>query len=155
METNTNKQIVDTKLVNYFQKTSNHLFIRNGKFFKVMLVQDKQGDNYVVTLEFNEKGCSLDIKPIKYWHCGTVTELIENGKLNSAYNYQKSIWKHCSLFTEWNGKCTSIKNFKLMKEKMNDIRNLINESDNIHMRETILNIQKKAAELLKDMSIKK
>jgi hypothetical protein len=117
-------QIVGQQLLNYFNKTSKHLFINDrGMFFKVLPIK-VDGNWYIIKLEFNGETCYTsfyklnDLSPM-------VKHLINKGMYSSAAKVAVHEWK-MDLFpkSEYSGigyNKTAIKNFRLMKGKMLEV----------------------------------
>lgn len=147
----TKNQVVNSKLVKYFEETSKHLFVRNGNFVKTLLVKDKEQKDFVVILEFNPDKCSIEIKPINYWEDSTVKNLISMDRISSAYNYQRYLWKNTTIFPDYKGEVKSIKNFKFMREKIAEVEKIINGKENIHVFANKENIQNEISKILKDL----
>lgn len=120
-------QKVNTQVIKYVKETSKHLFVTEDKksFFKVFhtVVNDK---NIAVQIVFNEKHCSIDTYDLDNLYIdSSVQPLINAGKIESVNKILKHEFKHQCLFTDWSPNKHAIKNFKLMKEKVAKVEELV------------------------------
>ncbi|MCK9576286.1 MAG: hypothetical protein WC979_01075 [Candidatus Pacearchaeota archaeon] len=131
MEINIEK--VNSHVLNYINKTSQHLFVTpTGMFLKVFTVKTST-ETLCVKLKFNDKLCNVSIWKIEERNKNShyVTQLLIDGKDQSAANVAKHAWKHEVLFYAYEGPVKSIKNFKLMKEKIEEIKRFLSIKNEI------------------------
>ena len=126
METNSkNTEYVNNQVLKYYEKTSQHLFLRNNStFVKLLTIEDK----YIVQLIFNNSKVEAYIRKVdKFSSYSDVSSLLDLGKDNSAAKVATYYAKRCDTFPKYNGPYKSIKNFKLMKENIEKVKDVIND----------------------------
>ena len=108
---------IKSEVVNYLNKTSIHLFVKeNGDFYKVLV----NGDYFIVIN--GDKVSTYSINDYITWYG----------------NNTKSVIKHL-LFLD--RKLKSIKNFKTMKEKMNTIKECISgKTDKVEITKIVTSL---------------
>lgn len=105
---------IKSEVVNYLNKTSNHLFVKtNGDFYKVLV----EGDNFIV-IDGNKVNV-YNINEHITWY-GNNTKCVIKHKLFLIPSYTSTPYPGGNL-----NKLKSIKNFKTMREKFSKIKESI------------------------------
>jgi hypothetical protein len=142
-------QLVGQELLKYFNNTSKHLFITDdNRFYKVLPIK-VENNWYVCKIYFDGELCQTSIYKLNDLSY-EVKRLMNKGMYTSAAKVAVHEWKMDlfpkSIYDGYGYKRTSIKNFKLMKEKMFEVikcvqKNLI-ENGEQHTKEEIMKILK-------------
>lgn len=142
------KKTVENAVINYWEKTSKHLFLTSDKSFLKYIPIQLNGTWYVLRLKFNGKLNTCKVEKM-YWDLSTTNDLIVMGRLKSAINNEVHFSKH---HYDWqDGKKQSIKNFKAMKEAINKVIEYIIQTINTGNKIDTLVV----ADILKDMKYNK
>ena len=124
--------------MNYLMKTSKHLFLENGRFYKVMVTKVEEDKWVRITVRWKDDKVDVTVKPI----------VISNEPYHTTdlANIQDSI------FPKWESR-QSIPYFKDAREKMFEVLKSVRKHFD-GSKESLDKIKEDASEILKGMQYK-
>jgi hypothetical protein len=153
--------IVEKSILDYCKKTNKHLFLKDNKVFYKVLTVNINSDYYALSITFNGDFCKTEIYRINNTDFDySIKNLINIGKFESAAKVAVHDLKNKYFFADYDGKKVSIKNFKLMKEKMKEVTKFVQDNllkDNstwFRSSNNMKGIQEGISGILKDMKPK-
>ena len=132
------REQMEKRVMNYLMKTSKHLFLENGRFYKVMVTKVEEDKWVRITVRWKDDKVDVTVKPI----------VISNEPYHTTdlANIQDSI------FPKWESR-QSIPYFKDAREKMFEVLKSVRKHFD-GSKESLDKIKEDASEILKGMQYK-
>ena len=130
------REQMEKRVMNYLMKTSKHLFLENGQFYKVMTTKVDADEWVYITVRWKDDKVDVRVKPV----------------VIHTPHYESLAYLQDSIFPKWESR-HSIPNFKDAREKMFEI--LISVRKHYDgSRESLDKINNDASTILKGMQLK-
>lgn len=132
------REQMEKRVMNYLMKTSKHLFLEKGKFYKVMITK-VDADKWVrITVRWKDDNVDVRVKPIVI--------------SNEPYHSNDLAYLKDSIFPKWESR-NSIPFFKDAREKMFEVLKSVRKHYD-GSKESLDKINEDASKILKGMQYK-